>query len=169
MWWVGRGDVPSAVSVPSLLAFDALGLACLDGTTRKRHGERDMYDEPQSRTAKAELNSTDHETVPHSLGGVGRFKAATRRQPGVRLQTRVVCSSRLAYSESNLASHRHHEARTVRIRILSICLLGTQFKLTFRFLMKLNNETVTVELKNGSVIHGTITGRSLSSIAYTGY
>ncbi|CAE6416171.1 unnamed protein product [Rhizoctonia solani] len=27
-----------------------------------------------------------------------------------------------------------------------------------RFLMKLNNETVTVELKNGSVVHGTLTG-----------
>jgi len=27
-----------------------------------------------------------------------------------------------------------------------------------RFLMKLANETVTVELKNGSVIHGTIVG-----------
>lgn len=35
--------------------------------------------------------------------------------------------------------------------------------------MKLNNETVSIELKNGTVVHGTITGLSLSLSGETIY
>jgi len=62
--------------------------------------------------------------------------------------------------------HVYDEARQVSNCTLSIInggevgiqILQLNSYFGFRFLMRLNNETVTVELKNGTVVQGTISG-----------
>jgi hypothetical protein len=60
-----------------------------------------------------------------------------------------------------------HALAPTDILIHTAELQRTNNNLALRFLMKLNNETVTIELKNGTVVHGTVAGMTQLFSSYT--